>query len=201
MVKILLYIKHRFNFIWQIIEGINGLLFGFQYKKRMVGKLDQLLSESRHAKYAYHKIEAQHLKKVSDFFDRQHPAHFRFFKPHTFDLKTLKRLHRNPAFLMMGVSDQDKIIGYFFLRCFINKKCFIGRMVDQDYHKQGIATGMNEIMYQTAWQNGFKCLTTISKQNKAIVHLHEKESSTVIIRELPNNYLLVEMKNPALTKV
>lgn len=201
MLSVFLYIKHHFGFIWKAIEYLNGFVFGLLYKNNIEEVLNEFIAKSHHPRYVYHRIRKEQIEKLEDFFKRQNHAHFRFFNPHEFDINTLKRLYNNPSFLMMGVSEGNKIIGYFFLRCFINKKCFIGRMVDHAYHKQGIATGMNEIMYETAWQNGFRCLTTISKQNQAIINLHKRESNTVILKELPSDYLLVEMKKPGLIKV
>lgn len=55
---------------------------------------------------------------------------------------------------------------------------------------------MNHIMYQTAWQNGFRCLSTISKQNSSIYNFHQTDKNFVVLKELPNDYLLVEIKNP-----
>ncbi len=198
MVKFFLFIKRELIVVWNFLEDINGFIFNKFYANDFNKTIDTLLSKPQVNSYTYHKIEQNHLQGLSRFFERQDAESFKFFNPHSFDLQTLERLLKNPSFIMMGVSEGNKIIGYFFLRCFFNKKCFIGRIVDKDYQKRGIAKGMNEIMYETAWQNGFKCLTTISKHNKAIVQLHQKEKDTVILKELANDYYLVEMKKSAL---
>ena len=140
-------------------------------------------------------MEVSDLPKLHDFFDSQNLEQFRFFKPHAFSLPALQRLHRNKAFLMMSVFEGEKLIGYFFLRFFLNKKCFIGRIVDDNYQRKGVAKSMNEIMYQTIWQSGFRCLSTISKHNKSIVNFHQKGKNIRILKELPNDYLLVEILN------
>lgn len=196
MIKILLFIKHRFAFLWRIIEETNGYLFGFFFSKRIKSVLLPILEQQHHEKYQYRELQQVDLVQLEKFFNSQDEVQYRFFKPHAFDLATLKRLFSNPAFLMMGVFDGNKIIGYFFLRFFLNKKCFIGRIVDKHYQRQGVAKYMNTIMYQTTWKSGFRCLTTISKNNKAIVKLHEDEPGTVILKELPNDYMLVEMLDP-----
>lgn len=194
MTAFFLKLKHHFKLVWSIIEWLNGKLFSLFYARSFETEIGKLLENSSSNKYKYKRLEEKNMEALSAFFERQPKESYRFFNPHSFDSASLKRMFDNPSFIMMGVTDGDKLVGYFFLRCFINKKCFIGRIVDAAYQKQGIANGMNDIMYKAAWRNGFQCLTTISKQNEAIVNLHKKEANTVILRELPNNYLLVEMK-------
>lgn len=46
---------------------------------------------------------------------------------------------KEPSFLMMGVFDGNKLIGYFFLRFFMNRHSFTGYLVDYNYQGQGIA--------------------------------------------------------------
>ena len=196
MIKILLFIKHRLGFLWKLIETLNGFLFGIFFSNQINRSLMILLSKSHQSKYTYKKLETADLPQLHNFFMNQDPEQFLFFKPHAFDLVTLKRLHRNQAFRMMGVFDGGKLIGYFFLRFFLNRKCFIGRIVDGSYQRQGIARGMNDILYPTAWQNGFHCLTTISENNHSIFNLHQKEENMVVLKELANDYLLVEIRKP-----
>ncbi len=92
---------------------------------------------------------------------------------------------------MMAFKD-DELVGYFFLRFFMNRKCFVGRLIDKSYRGQGIGLVMNDIMYETAWSMNFRCLSTISKNNIAVMKAHSKNPSAKIIKELQDNYLLVE---------
>ena len=93
---------------------------------------------------------------------------------------------------MMGAFDKERLAGYFFLRFFASKKCFVGRIIDKPYRGKGIGNIMNHIMYQTAWRMGFRCLSTISKNNHAVIRAHAKNTSMVVLKELQNDYLLVE---------
>ena len=51
---------------------------------------------------------------------------------------------------------------------------------------------MNFIMYETAWRMGFRCLSTISRNNIAVMRAHAKNPTMVVLKELSNDYLLVE---------
>lgn len=193
MVKILLFIKHNLGFIWRIIEWFNGLLFGVLFKKKFLRNLDKLLAGYENREFVYRRISSADLPALHEFFKNQPEESFRFFNPHDFDMSTLRRLHNNPAFIMMGVFDQEKMVGYFFFRCFANKKCFIGRIVDNGYRRRGIAVAMNELIYNTIWNSGFRCLSTISKNNTSIYNLHQKGNNIKVLKELDNDYLFVEI--------
>ena len=93
---------------------------------------------------------------------------------------------------MMGVFKDNEIAGYFFLRCFWNRKCFVGRLIDESHEGQGIGRVMNSIMYNSAWKSNFRCLSTISKNNFSVMRSHANNKTMKILRELENDYLLVE---------
>jgi hypothetical protein len=84
------------------------------------------------------------------------------------------------------------MIGYFFLRFFINKKCFVGRLVSTEYQGKGVGKTMNAIMYGIAWKMGFRCLSTISKNNHLVLRAHKNNENMVVRKLLDNDYLLVE---------
>lgn len=93
---------------------------------------------------------------------------------------------------MMGVFDKKRLVGYFFLRCFWNRKCFVGRLIDEPYEGKGIGRVMNHIMYNIGWNAGFRVLSTISKKNHLVMKSHANNPSMVVLKELDNDYLLVE---------
>lgn len=101
-------------------------------------------------------------------------------------------MHADPAFLMFGAYSEQGMVGYFFLRCFWNRKCFVGRLIDEPFEGQGIGRVMNQIMYHTAWWSGFRCMTTVSKHNNAIMRSHERNPHARFRQPLPNDYLLIE---------
>ncbi|NSW94698.1 MAG: GNAT family N-acetyltransferase [Bacteroidales bacterium] len=157
----------------------------------ITGVLHHLIQKES-GNYNYRKIAVSDLNNLQILINSQVKDDLKFFNPHGFDLKSLERQYKNPAFLMMGAFDGDKMIGYFFLRFFINKKCFVGRLIDKDYRGKGIGQVMNTIMYETAWKMGFRCLSTISKNNEMVMKAHARNPYMKILKELDNDYLLVE---------
>jgi hypothetical protein len=190
--RILLYIKHNLKFIWNLIEWVNGLFFKILYGRKFKLIIYDVIREHGLNGYRFKTINAEDLKSLAAFIGKQSPEELTFFKPHEFDYMSLLRVFKNPAFLMMGVFDGEKIVGYFFLRCFWNKKCFVGRLIDKSQRGKGIGDVMNNIMYQIAWQMDFRCLSTISRNNTAVMNAHARNKSMVILKELPDDYLLVE---------
>jgi RimJ/RimL family protein N-acetyltransferase len=192
MEQFLIFIKHHLTFLWRIIEWSNGMLFLLFYKKRMTHILDQVFKEFGLPPFFYKKINTSNIIPLHNLINVQEPVDLEYFHPHGLDQKSLFNQLHNHSLLMMGVFDRDRIIGYFFLRFFINKKCFVGRLIDKEYRGKGIGEVMNKIMYETAWRNGFRCFSTISKNNEAVMRAHSKNNTMTVIKELRNNYILVE---------
>ena len=97
---------------------------------------------------------------------------------------------------MMGAFSEDTLVGYFFLRAGINKKCFVGRLIHKDYRSRGIGRKMNQIMYQSAWSAGFRIFATFSPKNKLVMQSHKNNPNMIVLKNLPDNYLLVEFVKP-----
>lgn len=192
LTRILLYIKHNFKFIWRLIDLTNGHIFRLLYSRRINAANEVTLSQYFLEGYKFRRLNKSDLISLFDLFDREKKEYLKYFQPHGFDKTSLIRTFLNRSIIMMGVFEDNKLIGYFFLRCFINRKCFVGRYVSEDYRGKGIGLIMNQIMYNTAWKSGFRCLSTISKKNKLVVSAHAHNKNMKLIRELENDYLIVE---------
>lgn len=197
MEKLLIFIKHRLGFLWMIIEWVNGLLFQLFYKRTLERSQSRVLTKFADSDFIYRKLLDSDALSLHKLVDSQAPADLDFFKPHGFDMDSIKRQFRNRAFLMMGAFEGEQMVGYFFLRFFANKKCFVGRLIDHKYRGRGIGREMNKIMYNTAWGMNFRCLSTISKNNKAVMGAHAKNQTIRLLKELKDDYMLVEfVKDP-----
>ncbi len=192
MERLFLFIKHNFYFLWIIIEWFNGVLFYIICGSRLNKTLINVISEIKDSEFIFRVIEYPDLDMLNKMISKQNIDDLKYFNPHKFDMASLKRQYKKPAFLMMGSFDGEKMVGYFFLRFFINRKCFVGRLIDKDYRGKGIGQTMNKIMYETAWRMGFRCLSTISKNNEMVMKAHSKNPYMKILKKLDNDYLLVE---------
>lgn len=198
MEKILLFIKHHFSFLWSLIERGNGLVFSVRFRPSLERILPEVFLKKKESPFTYRRLIPEDAEALYKLIHSQESADLDYFSPHGFDLASIKKQFRNRSFLMMGVFDRERIVGYFFLRFFANRKCFVGRIIDLEYRGKGIGKEMNSVMYETAWGMGFRCLSTMSKNNKAVMHAHSKNANMQVLKELQNDYILVEFvkRNP-----
>jgi len=192
MERVLIFIKHNLQFLWKIIEYFNGIIFHYLFKSKLVLVQNKVLEENKLQPFTFRRIQRADIESLHKLISMQDPSDLKFFNPHAFDIKSLFGQLNNHAFLMMGVFMGDAMVGYFFLRFFINKKCFVGRLIDKPYRGQGIGIKMNDIMYSISWKMNFRCLSTISKDNIPVMKAHSKNPTIKLLGELDNNYLLVE---------
>jgi hypothetical protein len=196
MVRFLLYIKHHLPFIWRLAEQINGRLFCIIHKKRFEKVIQEVLGASCLNHYTFRQLNSQDLKSLETLLMNQPPERVKYFRPHDFDYQSLFKVHNNTGFLMFGVFNGDEMAGYFFLRCFWTRKCFVGRLIDKQYEGKGIGKEMNKIMYNTGWKSGFRVLSTISRDNSLVMRSHANNPSIKILKKLKDNYMLVEFLQP-----
>ncbi len=192
MERILIYIKHNLRFLWRLIELGNGFLFDLLFKKKLNGHVLKVFAEYALPPYNYRLLGESEAEDLFNLIKKQDVSDLEHFKPHEFDLRSIKEQFGNRALLMMGVFDRNELVGYFFLRFFASRKCFVGRLIDKSYRGKGIGINMNRIMYEISWRMGFRCLSTISLNNKTVLKAHANNPTISIIRKLPNDYLLVE---------
>ncbi len=94
---------------------------------------------------------------------------------------------------MFGVFDgAAALVGYFFLRCFLNRKAFMGRIVSMTHRNKGIAKKMSKILHQIAWQSKFRIFSTIDPENIASLKSQAAVCDYTVIQTVSNGYLLIE---------
>lgn len=192
MIKYLINFKNSFPFVWQLFEYLNGFIFRVLFAKKVHNNSIKIIKDYSEERFNYRFLIRDDLLELFKLFERQDIIHFKYFNPHAFDLKTLKRLFNNPSFLMFGVFDGDILVGYFFLRCFVNMKSFTGRFVDAAYQGHGISRRMGKILHQIAWNSGFRVFGTASRDNIKSINSYQSINNFKIIKELDNNFIFFE---------
>jgi hypothetical protein len=192
MEKFLIFIKHNFKIGWRLIEWLNAKLFSILYYGRLTRTLPSVFRDYTLPPFSCRELSLSDADSVRNLIESQESRDLEYFKPHGFDLVSIRKQLKNRSFLAMGVFSDDKLIGYFFLRFFSNRKCFVGRLIDYGYRGKGIGELMNNIMYSTAWRMKFRCLSTISRKNIAVMKAHSKNQRMVVLKVLQNDFILVE---------
>lgn len=178
--------------MWAVIEQLNSLLFGVFYAHAFHKRLLQNMLQANEKPLRFRFLTQADQPALLHLLHSLEPRLSGYFEPHDFTDKAIRHHLKNKAFIMMGAFNEGILVGYFFIRAGINKKCFVGRMVHKDYRAIGMGRKMNQIMYQSAWQFGFRVFATLSKDNQLVMQSHAKNPFMQIRKSLPDNYMLVE---------
>lgn len=188
--KIAHILRDRFGFLWNLVEWGNAMVFALTHKSALK-KIPAVLQECSET-YTLRLAESADAPALAKFFAEQPEESFEFFKPHAFDEKSLLKIIRNKAFLTFLVLDKDAIVGYFFLRCFVNGKSFRGKIVDYRYRGKGIAKLEGEAMTRVSTTLGIRMFGTISPDNYASLASSKAVNEVVIVKTLDNGYYYIE---------
>ena len=183
-------LRDKFGFLWNIIEWCNAFVFVFTHKNALK-KIPEILKECS-GQFTLRVAAPADAAPLAAFFAEQPEEAFKFFKPHAFDEKTLLKIIKNKAFLTFLVLDGEKIVGYFFLRCFVNRKSFRGRIVDYRWRNKGIAKLMGITMNKIIAVLNVRLFGSISPDNYASLQSTKAVNDIRVIKTLDNGYYYIE---------
>lgn len=192
MIRALVAFKRRFPWAWNQVEWANGALFRLRYR-RMDATAASVLDKVDVAGCRFSLLGKEDLPALEALLAAQPKDNLTWFRPHAFDRKTLARLYRNPAFLMMKVTAPDgSLSGYFFLRCFFIGRAFAGLLVDPAWQNRGIGTAIWAACAEICTQTGLRMQATISRDNKPSVASCKKGTDAHAVATLEDGYLAIE---------
>lgn len=198
--KIAHFLRDHMPWLWDLVDMVNSILFRIRYGSKLKhveneicqrGNIESLCSDG----YDIMPIRDIKTEDLVEFFACQPDEAFRFFKPHGFDSKSIKKLQKNSAFIGYVLKDavNGKIAGYCFNRSFFHGKGFRGRMVDVNYRGKGLGTMMNRLLNKVGFGIGLRLFETVSKDNVASYRSAISASSFKVVEELPHNELYLEI--------
>lgn len=190
MYKLAHFLRDHLPFIWDFVDRVNGVLFAWRYGRKMKALPGMLAAAA--GEYIIVEMSSIQATELEGFFAVQPMESFKFFKPHGFDAKSLRKLQRNRAFLAYIVKDGDSPVGYFFLRSFFFGKAYLGKMVDHSHQGKGIGKMMCLCAMDIASTIGLRMFETISKDNLSSLYSTQNVLVTRIVKEMPDNYLMIE---------
>ena len=201
-------LRDKLPWIWESIGVINSFFFVLIYGKRMKkikGILKAFSLSSNQTSEEINKsslfnIEAltkENVSLLSRMFAEQPASAFDFFKPHSFDDKSLSKLIRDKSFLAYIVTvnkddNQPVCVGYFFQRSFFWGKSFRGYMTDFRWRRKGINKLMNQCATEISSFLGLHVYGTIAPENIASMKSAQAANDVKIIETLRNGDYLVE---------
>lgn len=183
-------IKERCGFLWDAIEWGNAQVFSLMYRKGLK-RIPEIL-EKHSSEFTLRLASLDDAPNMAKFFAEQPEESFKFFKPHGFDEKSLKKIIANKAFITFLVLSGETIVGYFFLRSFVNGKSFRGKIVDYRWQGKGIAKLMGKAMTDVALALPVRMFGTISPDNYASMASSKAVNEVKILNTLENGYYYIE---------
>lgn len=184
-------VKNKFYFLWEIVECVNELVFSLLHRNTLK-EVPRILEGMRNDTFTIRLTNDDDAPKLARFFAEQPDEAFTFFKPHRFDEKSVLKVLRNKAFMTFVVVEDNKIVGYFFLRSFVNGKCFRGKIVHKDWRGKGIAKLMGLAMTKVSQTLGLQMFGSISPNNFASMASAKASNDIKIHKILENGYYYIE---------
>lgn len=183
-------LKERFGFIWDFVEWGNATAFSLIHRQQLKS-IPQVLADCS-GEYQFRLAQPTDVSTLVTFFANQPEEAYEFFKPHDFDATSIKKVIDNKAFQSIVVWKEQTIVGYFFLRCFVNGKCFRGKIVDKNWQGRGIAKQMGIVMTKVSQALGMRMFGSISPENYASLASAKASNEIKIHQTLDNGYYYIE---------
>ena len=98
-------IKDKFGFLWDAIEWGNAEVFALMHRGEMK-RIPELLAECS-GRYQLRLATREDVEQMRAFFEAQPEEAFRFFQPHEFDEKGIRKVVGNKSFLTFLAFDNN----------------------------------------------------------------------------------------------
>lgn len=190
MTGLLVKIKHRFPSLWRMVEALNGHLMRLRYPR--LPEIAATLAASRTVDgLEWSIVTPDDADRLSRFLTSIPSERLQYFDPHPFDPSTLRTMASSRSFVMLKVTDGNRIVGYHFLRCFFIGKTFHGLIVDAATTGRGIGTAMWSLGAEISHSAGLRMFATISEDNLPSLTSCHNGCATRIAERLDSGYLLI----------
>ena len=180
-------VKERMGFVWDAVEWGNAKVFALQHH----GQFGYTLP-SNDKGIVVREATLDDVSHLVDFFQQQPADAFRFFKPHGFDAVGLRKVIRNRSFLAFVACDAETVVGYCFMRSFVNGTSYRGYMVDHRQRGRGIGKLMGRAMNVVGDALGLRMYKSIAPENRASMGVTKSVCDIRILKTLDNGDMLVE---------
>ncbi len=196
LIDLLKKVKSRYPMIWQLIERGNGYMLSklASYRLDAIRKkiITYPIGQGVMTKFAL----VEDTEDISDFLKGLSQAEKAFFNPFPFTLRSINHVVSCGTYQVYLVrnSENDELIGLFFLRFFLNRQCFLGFVVKNEYRGRGIGKKMIDAMVRGVQGSGFTLMSTVCAENKASLRAHLAGGQFEIIETLPTNEIVLRMK-------
>ena len=194
MLSRLIWLKHHCTWLWAVIENINNFFLFVLWNRRIWAVRNRLAQPQPLADGFIRLLNRQDVDILVEFLKQVTKEELVFFSPHGFDRNNIKYVLGSGGYLPIGFFVGNKMAGYFLMRLLCSKKAFIGRYLSSDFRRKGLGEKMALVLYDIGADLNFEVYSTISKDNLSSLKSHEGTGRMVVIKSMPNNYVLVKFR-------
>ena len=188
-------IKDRCSFVWNFMEWGNSVAFSFRYRKGLKC-LNEVVNVGVPEQYTIREAGREDVRGLFAFFSKQPKESFRFFKPHGFDESSIRTILDRVSFLTFVLLEKhdagDEIVGYAFLRCFVNGSSYRGYMVDAAHRGRGLAKIIGCGLNRVGDALHLDMYKSISPQNPASMKVTQAVCNIEMLKILENGDYLIK---------
>ncbi|EKN06839.1 GNAT family N-acetyltransferase [Parabacteroides johnsonii] len=187
-------IKERLSFIWDVIEWGNAKIFSLIYDKELQ-HLDEVIDGDIVSPYKMRVVNEKDIPALLMFFESQPKDSFNFFNPHKFDKCSIQKIVDNRVFITFVLTErqtnEDMIVGYAFMRSFVNGSAYRGYIVDAGHRGKDLAKIIGKGLNRVGDALDLKMYKSISPENIASMKVTQAMCDIEILKTLSNGDCLV----------
>lgn len=194
-------VRDKLPFLWVIAEKINSCIFFIRYGNKIRKVYNYSFPEKTESKTQIYirPVSIKDVEALSLFFKAQPSSAYTYFKPHKFDVRSLKSLIGDPSFLMWIAvikekEETEEIVGYIFQRSYFWGISYRGYITDYNHRGCGIGKLMMSAANYASCILKLKVYGSISPENKSSLKLANASGGFNIIKTLGNGDYYVKYK-------
>lgn len=188
-------IKDKCSFVWNFMEWGNSVAFSIKYRKRL-RHIDEVVNTGIPEQFRMRLASYGDVSGLFTFLSKQPEESFRFFKPHRFDEHSIRTIVGKTsflAFILVEKHDTDEeIVGYAFMRSFVNGVSYRGYMVDANHQGRGLAKIIGIGLNHVGDALHLDMYKSISPQNPASMKATQAVCDVEIMKTLDNGDYLIK---------
>ena len=133
-------LKYHYPTLWDIVEILNGSILVKAYSIRLKKVKELTLSYAIGQNFALKYANLHDSKDIVVFLRSLSDAERAFFNPFPFTLRSINHVVSCGTYQVYLVrnNQNNELIGLFFLRFFLNRQCFLGFVVKNEYRGRGL---------------------------------------------------------------
>lgn len=180
-------IQNKAPWLWNMVERMNAVAFQM-LRSSSIAQLNVCCSDGVRL------ANEDDAHRLQQFFAEQPEENYKWFRPHGFDETSLRRLLRLPSYIMYVQEEDGEVIGYAFLRCFCNGKCFLGKMVDYRHQGKGVCTTLCRVGMRMASMLRVRMYESINEDNVGSMKASRRACEVMVVETLEDGDVLIEDK-------